>query len=259
MPVKRKMDFNDDEQYVTQVNNNSSRPKVENKIVNRPVRKVLNEGKSKQDVDISLNRVQWTKEFMEKIRRSNERHRQKEKSVKMAENNSSDILQDRQDDGVTLGVEGLDPDKQELLDYEDDLSMEEEDIAPMIVEDSPVKAGTSRQTVEHSNEMDADRLIQQLGSQTEEKLMQNPVLQRMMKRFFEDQFKDMSKQSGKVINQPGVAGGSGDTNVRSKGFQSKNPGEQEKLIKSPSDTTIYAPALQKKLTPVSNRLINGQM
>ena len=130
--VKRRIDFNDSSQESRQVNNNASRlnPIVDQKgikeiRVKRPARKVNEDrpGTSTVEGDNSLSRVQWTKEFMNKIRLSNEKYRQR--YLNKINQTCDDIFQ--ADDGVTLGVEGLDP-EEELLDYEDDLSMEEEEI-----------------------------------------------------------------------------------------------------------------------------------
>ena len=61
---------------------------------------------------------------------------------------------------------------------------------------------------------------------TEEKLMSNPVLQKMMEKFFQEKFKKAQESKG-----------------------GKSDGNKVRNITSPSDTTIYAPALQRKLTP----------
>ena len=81
-----------------------------------------------------------------------------------------------------------------------------------------------------------------LNSQTEDQLMQNPIPQKMMTKFFEDKFKDIQGQ----------------------GLDGKNNGKRgemvnEGIIKSPSDTTIYAPALNKKLTTADNILLNRNL
>ena len=66
---------------------------------------------------------------------------------------------------------------------------------------------------------------------SEEKLMSNPVIQNMMEKFFNDKFKDMVNQ------QPRNSGNC--TKVTN----------SENMVRSPSDVTVYAPALQKRLTP----------
>ena len=208
-------------------------------------------------------KVQWTKEFLEKIKRSNERQRNRQAQkgdvnlkveTKLVENqnkqgkqnkkfNVSNTLQEvssqrrhQAGDGVITTIEvDADTDKiqhevdqDELLDYEDNLSMEEEDSNEEVEEVNV--AGTNMPSVDLSTV---------LNSQTEDQLMQNPILQKMMTKFFEDKFKDIQGQ----------------------GSDGKNNGKRGKMvnegiIKSPSDTTIYAPALNKKLTTPDNILLN---
>ena len=165
--------------------------------------------------------VQWTKEFMEKVRKSNERNKKDLKSKKFENQKSNGDLSLQVDevlgDGILTSMENL-IDVTEELDYEDDLSIEEE-IFPIPEDSVPDDnlPGTSSQQINET-----DKMIQALAKESsEEKLMNNPVIQRMMEKFFTEKFKDVWNSS-------------------------KNEGGK---IKSPSDTTIYAPALQKKLTP----------
>ena len=78
---------------------------------------------------------------------------------------------------------------------------------------------------------------------TEEQLRSNPIIQRMMQDFFKDQFKNLQmtqNNSGKDKTESmSQSNGPRETNTKAGN------------IKSPSDTTIYAPALQRKLTPGS--------
>ena len=82
--------------------------------------------------------------------------------------------------------------------------------------------------------------------------MNNPVIQRMMEKFFDQRFKDL-QSSGKTSDKQMVINHKSDANGKVQ--VDKNSGSQvnrevnETNVKSPSDTTIYAPALRKKLTP----------
>ena len=120
------------------------------------------------------------------------------------------------------------------------LSIEEED-------NNPVDRMESQQ-----KESD-DSMIINLAEQSEKKIMQNPILQKMMQKFFRDEFKNIQQQqsedgSGMSLKQTKISV----ANSKQIGYQ--NVGNQ---IKSPSDTTIYAPTLQKKLTPIEN--VNNQI
>ena len=66
--------------------------------------------------------------------------------------------------------------------------------------------------------------------------MANPVIQLMMQKFFDEKFKDMTNSGEKIVNK---------VRVVEKEVNNSN------MIKSPSDMTIYAPALNRKsMTPV---------
>ena len=107
-------------------------------------------------------------------------------------------------------------------------------------------------------------MMQYFGAKSEDELMQNPILQKMMKQFFEAQFKDVNdkgegkKQNDDTSNMRQVvmvnSQTKGDRVVKGKQIESN-----VQVIKSPSDTTIYVPALQKKLTPNSDNLINDHV
>ena len=67
-----------------------------------------------------------------------------------------------------------------------------------------------------------------LAKESEEKLMANPDIQLMMQKFFDEKFKDMTNSGEKIVNK---------VRVVEKEVNNSN------MIKSPSDMTIYAPAL----------------
>ena len=94
--------------------------------------------------------------------------------------------------------------------------------------------GTSRQSQKIVLNDSANQSILDLSEPVaEEKLIQNPVIQQMMQKFFRDEFQNMQKEQ--------------QTHSRE---VNKNRGMlPDKTIKLPSDTTIYAPALQQRLTP----------
>ena len=205
----------------------------------------------------SLSKVQWTKEFMEKIRRSNERHKNEKKTNTDNTSSNSQFQRQPEDqihdqmlrgDGITAIIDAV-PDEE--LDYEDDLSIEE-DVQVLVVEeeddfepdgDCPAETvqhgqpSTSRQGAEMDKNAELNKL---LVSQPEEQLMDNLVLQRMMKKFFNEQFKNMQPDNLKV---------QGKNQGRSRSMEQRKVKDKSKEveIKSPSDTTIYAPALQKRM------------
>ena len=123
---------------------------------------------------------------MDKIRLSNAKTRLK--------SNKSLSLQEKEEfgDGIQTLTENFKDDEPEELDYEDDLSVEEEPDQQFLAEDPPrvdsppasPKLGTSTETSQVRN---------LAAEQDEEKLMNNPVIQRMMVKFFNEQFKDMEK------------------------------------------------------------------
>ena len=267
--VRRKIDFNDSQQVQEnknskvktnenekQVNNNASLTRKLGEVKDRTRSKKgqechvenVKDGKTvrvkSQPEKVESNRVQWTKEFMEKVRKSNERHNRKSKSKRSNVDKQDDsLLQNAQTrgDGIEVLLNVTDVEVDEELDYEDDVSVDgiDEDLSvpmdePGINLSSP-KPGTSFENTDidlapqqRLNEGVDGRLPLQkntdmvdLNCVSEEKLLSNPVLQRMMEKYFDERFKDI---------------------------QQKNTTGRNK-IKSPSDTTIYAPALQKRLTP----------
>ena len=204
---------------------------------------------SQNRIGDELNKVQWTKEFMEKMRRSNERHK-KEIGKRKADaiDTNVDLFQNvdanLRGDGIVTEAEVI---SEEELDYDDDLSVDDGvDLLPpdqMVIEDisdrepQPRRCGDTSQikhevdnglsTSTAGNDSSAQQWIANLGKQSEEQIYNNPIMQRMMQKFFNEQFKNVQmdnsgKGKGKLLNNE---------------------------MKSPSDTTIYVPAMQKRLTP----------
>ena len=149
------------------------------------------------------------------------------------------------DDGIRTQVE-VDMDEHDILDYKDDLSMEEEGIedtqlAEEVVEksshDKDPNGGVSGddQPVPGTSGTQSQDIVQELSAQSEEQLMENLVIQNMMKKFFENQFKNMQMTQAQEKEK-----------TTEKGRQAN-----VQQVKSPSDTTIYAPALNKRITPVN--------
>ena len=85
------------------------------------------------------------------------------------------------------------------------------------------------------------KAMEQVKVQTdEEQLFENPIIQNMMKKFIADQFKSMQMEQqkpGKTVTRETV--------------------KNVSTIKSPSDTTIYAPALQTRLMPTQTTVEKG--
>ena len=197
---------------------------------------------------LKSDKVKWTKEFLDKVRKSNEKHAKQSKIV-----NSNDViplLQEQQkdkqlnNDGIVTTVEGIEELSEEELDYEDDLSMLDEGfpLNEEIISDS-VRPGTSQQTKDHEN---GSEVVNQISQMSKEQLASNPVIQRMMQKFFKDQFKNLQ------MDQP-AGKGTGKKSMDFKSAKDKIP--QTRVIKSPSDTTIYAPAMQQRITPNEERVV----
>ena len=243
--ARRKIDFmsENEEHEVSKVKenvNNNATAKVSQNIElrdrNRSTKTV-----NKTNGIRSSDRVQWTKEFLDKIRKSNEKHERsvenkarKPKVVKTKTNQTDLSFQDQnKGDGIEMTVQC---DDIEELDYEDDLSVDE-DVEVVHVETnwmiSP-RPGTSGENRKHQG---GDTIALLAEETSEAKLMNNPVIQRMMHKFFEEKFKDLQHEN------PGM------NKVKQAG-----QGHIDRL-KSPVDTTIYAPALQKKLTPDQNQIL----
>ena len=190
------------------------------------------------------------------------RHKEKQKS-KLPEIVLQEVAEPVKGDGVIANVDN--PDAVELLDYEDDLSIDDEGSVngEGPVEHEEVVAGTSKMTNEENDltaqlakqsqeKLLSNPIIQQLMAKqfAEQNIVNNPVIQDMMESFFKNKFQDLSTM--KEIQQPGTCA---HLNMMNKDKQISEVTRQGKdpLIKSPSDITVYTPALQKKLTPQSGK------
>ena len=247
-------DRNDQKNYpkVDQFNNNSTK-------IDENYKRVSASSKPMKEVNIDnpkLSRVQWTKEFMDKVRKSNEKAalagQDKAKNPKLILQEEEAIVQT---DGICMQIEN---EMDDILDYEDDLSIDKEEIAEETVETSEPgspRPGTSfevqkqcKQNQDKNADINTDFVLQ-LKNQPEEKLMGNPVIQRMMQKFFREEFQNMQKQQ----NNSGTVKNGTDIKIIKRTVEAKNNGKE---LKSPSDTTIYACALQRKLTPTNQAVYN---
>ena len=109
-------------------------------------------------------------------------------------------------DGIQVLPEGEDI---EELDYEDDLSVDEEMGECVLLEnvtdvgeiDTMPRPGTSSGGQDTVGNIKEQNIIQQLANadeQNEEKLLNNPVIQKMMMKFFQENFKGVE---GKGVNE----------------------------------------------------------
>ena len=119
--VRRKIDFSDKDK---QVNNNATKIMVQTRANAGRLTRLVPESKSQRNSNVD-GRVQWTNEFMAKIRRSNEKFRQKQEDKKLKNalllqdgvlagpSNKGKVVetqgqqqQNDLDDGIITGVEG---------------------------------------------------------------------------------------------------------------------------------------------------------
>ena len=211
--VKRKIDFSTEttkSKQVKQSNNNATIAPCKQMIVLQQDG-VKTRGKRLKEDELSvhdskrhncsktnadgLSKVQWTKEFMSKVRKSNERNLNKKNETRnMNETINMNVhtqLQELEDntkgDGVVMHVKGGyladDLPGEELLDYDDDLSVEEDGGIEVAEEEKG-----SDNCTDKNKEGDMQQLIE---TQSEEMLMKNPVMQRVMENFFQSRFKEM--------------------------------------------------------------------
>ena len=139
-------------------------------------------------------------------------------------------------DGIMISVDGVDDSvDEELLDYVDDV-VDNEELVELSGEATTLVAGTSK----------TGEITQQL---TDEELANNPRVKNLFNLFWEEKMKEMkrSEETGRKSDSDG-AGKADEGNLKTKKSAGQSP-----LIKSPSDTTIYAPALKQKL----NKPIDG--
>ena len=274
--VKWKIDFdiaseeqvNLNEQIVVQNNaqENNSSNLLDRLRTRNP--QVLGKHKALKTKDSSMvnDRVQWTHEFMGKVRKSNEKHKSKANKETATKDNLGENLEVISNVDLTLQaqvgdgdgiVTAVDTEELEELDYEDDLSIEDE-----VIEEEQIgspRPGTSglenyripKQTnlAEQAEQLDQDStriqeqrsILDALTKETEDKLVNNPVMQRMMQKFFEERFKDVQTSNAGTNRDLGI-----NENIP---VGNKKVSKGVGTVKSPSDTTIYAPALNRRLTP----------
>ena len=275
-PVKRKIDFEkvkakqemvgheeENIELSSQQNNNATVSNVQNFAQTR------SRSRSKEEnfapCSETTGHVQWTQEFLDKVRKSNAKHKEivakkKQKLQKCQESNKSIALfqesangeqtehtsQRKSGDGIQMVVDKqiVVEDNEDLLDYNDDLSIDDE--ADFMVDNSMVEvdvspAGGDKNSSEGETSQAKNSATKPLSDliegRSEEELMQNPVIQRMMQKFCWDEFKNLQKEQ----------------ECASQKDRGKSKLEQT-MIKSPSDTKIYAPALQKRLTPNNEQI-----
>ena len=146
--VKRKIDFLNESvaSKSQQINNNATVREIkETKDLKQKV--MVNEPiitRSRIQSNPKADHVQWTQEFLNKVRRSNEKHKLK-KQVKTNKNSNKTVLLQAkpQGDGIDTSVEVCDISDEES-DYEDDLSIDGGDTTEFDqLDHSQVEATTS--------------------------------------------------------------------------------------------------------------------
>ena len=239
--VKRKIDFDEATKGGKQVNNNATMVKVRSKgsaneshknVKSVASGKVLNDrsrfrsvGVKSTDIEeeLSSNRVQWTKEFMDKVKKSNEKHKNKVLQGSKINKVGSIVLQSTGDQEVITTGDGIvtevvtegpwDPlISEEELDYDDDLSVEDDEVQmgqdsveftdelecsqktekQKVTQQQPVP-GTSKETEQAS--------LEGLDKQTEEQMYNNPVIQKMMEKFFQEKFQSIQTKVVKMLER----------------------------------------------------------
>ena len=207
--VKRKIDFNQNDEKVKNTRSNDSKAvrsgDTENNNTNatKTVRNVRT--RTRAGFDNAKNEtsswVQWTQEFLDKVRKSNEKYKNiaqkklNQKNSKVDNNRLIDAFQNTDEsetrtefgDCIQMMVDNADRDEEDdLLDYEDDLSIEDGDIevtmsntGPEVETDERVQPDPSTAGAEGAKGHDSAfqsflAITEQVGA--EEKLMQNPIM-----------------------------------------------------------------------------------
>ena len=89
-----------------------------------------------------------------------------------------------------------------------------------------------------------------MNEQPEDVLVKNPILQKMMEKFFTEHFKDVQDTGEKMTGLNVELKQKLDKMRSLRDFNKEHVTiRNNNIIKSPSNTTVYVPALQKKLTP----------
>ena len=138
-PVKRKIDFDKVQrnkilirQDNVQKNNNATN--IEGNVRQTRNRSRSEDNKVMTTVEPVSSKVCWTQEFLDKVKKSNAKHRKQQTVVKSGVNNSGNSLQElvpeQRGDGIQTVVDKPVEDEEDILDYNDDLSIEDEEMNP---------------------------------------------------------------------------------------------------------------------------------
>ena len=138
----------------------------------------------------SLNRVKWTQEFMNKVRKSNAEYLNRKQ--KRINNDIVDIALQAEKKGDGVNTDVLNETDVEFLDYEDDLSIDEEDSEPNMEQELLEKSSGQGAVCDSA----VTAPVLGLSTQREEELFNNPIIQNMMEKFFANKFKDMEAEKG---------------------------------------------------------------
>ena len=122
----------------------------------------------------------------------NESEGQDNNNSNVEKKQSEGAKEPEQDDGIQILADNFDMTDVEELDYEDDLSVAGDEDVPEVTHVESIveelRPGTSSQT-----------LSQLANEEDEEKLMTNPVIQKMMLKFFKEQMKDLSNNDKEAV------------------------------------------------------------
>ena len=148
-----------------------------------------------------------------------------------------DSLEAEPRDGVVLAVEGvddLDGDGDDLLDYVDDV-IDNEELVELSGEEVPSSSKRARNNVIEL---------------TDKELANNPRVKSLFNQFWEEKMKELKRtDSGKEMSTQ-VVGSSRQERL-------ENNVNRSPQIKSPSDTTNYAPTLKQKMNKGQVNLTQG--
>ena len=133
------------------------------------------------------------------------------------------LVGENSDDDFYHEGDGVDVDVEDDLDYEDDVEYNE------------------RQTMQESEDEESEIELGATGSTVEEEriLRETPGLRKLFNKYFDERLKETTKLTKGTQNEE-------KTKTKKVGGKSKIVVRQ--IVKSPSDTTIYTPALRKRHT-----------
>ena len=136
------------------------------------------------------SRVQWTKEFMDKVRKSHKKLAEKSANrgkQPLAKTKIVSVLlndvQVQEGDGIEIHVDQNGFDDKEL-DYDDNLLLEDDE--PVLIQE--MRTEVAEATIQPGTSMQQTVNVENL---TEEQLQGNPVIQKMMEKFFKENFQKM--------------------------------------------------------------------